>query len=433
MTSVTPGSVRRIRFCIGLVMLSLAATAWAGGASEPADQPVGSGGNARETTGAGAALTSNITSGAVENYDPAVDYFPEKVTIEEATDFEIRYENNYKVLTVRTDLKFPGMAPQVVVMVQRGTPAPELTGDLSGATLVEVPVTTFGLTRNDDLASAVALGLTDTLVSHGFGGVFPAEIQARIDSGDISVGGGAFGLETADFETIAARRPDVMLALLGNEAGLAGISRLAELGIPTIPTLTSVSTTVLGRAEWAKVIALPFNQEARANVVLGDVLERYRELSARAVAQPDKPTAIFAQCGTNGECTVAVNGWQAQIMEDAGLVNILADPTARPGLERMSIERVFELGAAADWILAFSFPGPKYTGPLMQEFRAFQLNQIIANDAEGVSRRDNVYEYFYSGALRPDLLLQDIVAQVYPDLVPSHTVTYMGISPFPGQ
>ena len=426
-------TARRWAPWVALLMLSLTAGGWAGGHTEVNDGPAHATTLRAQAPMASGAPSANLVSSCVESFDAGVDYFPDKIVVEEATDFEIRYANHYKVLTVRTDLVAPGMAPQVVVMVQCGTPVPELTGDLAGATVLQVPVATFGLTRNDDLASAVALGLDDRLVTHGFPGVFPADIQARIDSGEIAANSGAFGLQNADFETIAAKRPDVMIALLANEAGLAGVQRLAELGIPTVPTLTSVSTTVLGRAEWAKVIALPFNQEAAANVVLGDVFDRYRTLSARATAQPHAPTAIFAQCGTNAECTVARAGWQAEIMAAAGLTNLLADPTAPPRLEPMSIERVFELGAGADWLLAFSFPGAKYTGPLMQAFRAFQLNQIIANDADGVSVRDGVYEYFYSGALRPDLLLQDIVAQVFPDLVPDHKVTYMGISPFPGQ
>ncbi len=388
---------------------------------------------ATATTPAAEAPTTNITEGCVESYDSEIDYFPDKITVEEATDFEIQYENNYKVLTVRTDLKFEGMAPQVVVMVQCGTPAPELTGDLADATLIEVPATTFGLNRNDDLASAVALGLTDNLVTHGFPSVFPEDIDARIEAGEIVPNGAAFGAQNMDFEAVAAQDPDVMLLFLSSEAALAGVEQLAELGIPTVPTLTSGATTVLGRAEWAKVIALPFNQEVRANEVLGNVLDDYRELAAQASAQADQPTVIFAQCGTNGECTVARNGWQAEMLEDAGLVNVIADPTAPLGLERWSIEQVFEAGAEADWLVSFSWPGEKYTGPLMPSFRAFQENQIISNDAEGVSVRDGVYEYFYSGALRPDVLLQDIVAQVYPELVPDHTLTYMGISPFPGQ
>ncbi len=375
------------------------------------------------------APTTNLVAGCVDSYDPEVDYFPDKITVEEATDFEIRYENHYKVLTVRTDLVAEGMSPQVVVMVQCGTPAPELAGDLAGATMFEVPVTTFGLTRNDDLASAVALGLADNLVTHGFDSVFPADINERIQSGDIVWNAGAFGPQDMDFEAVAAKQPDVMMPLIANEAALAAVDRLADLGIPTVPTLTSVSTTVLGRAEWAKVIALPFNHEARANQVLGDVLNAYRDLAAQARAQADKPTAIFAQCGANGECTVARNGWQAQIVEDAGLINVLADPSAPQRLEPMAIEQVFEAGAEADWMVVFSWPGSVYTGPLLNSFLSYQQNQIIAYDAEGVSKRGEVFEYFYSGALRPDLLLQDIVALVHPDLVSDHTITYLGISP----
>lgn len=379
----------------------------------------------------GHAPTTNLIDDCVESYDPDIDYFPDKIIVEEANDFEIRYAKNYKVLTVRTDLKHEGMSPQVVVMVQCGTPAPALTGDLAGATMFEVPVTTFGLNRNDDLAAAVALGLADRLVTHGFPRAFPDEVDARLRSGDVIVNGAAFGAQNMDFEAVAAKRPDVMFLFLHSEGALAAATRLAELGIPTVPMLTSGSTTVLGRAEWAKVVALPFNREVRASELLGGVLDAYRDLSEQARAQEDKPTAIYAECGTTGECRVARNGWQAQILEDAGLVNVIADPTLPPKMERMAIEQVFERGADADWLVAFSVPGQKYTGPLMPHFRAYQENQIISSDAEGVSMRNGSHEYFYSAALRPDLLLQDIVALVHPHLVPDHSITYMGISPYP--
>ncbi len=404
------------------------ATSTTSAGSEPAEEDPADG-DAADDQAAAEAPATNVTEGCVESFDPEVDYFPDKIAIEEATDFEVVYENNYKVLTVRTDLVHEGMDPQVVVMVQCGTPAPELTGDLAGATMLEVPITTFGLNRNDDLASAVALGLTDNLVTHGFENVFPDDIDARLESGEIVVNGGAFGAQNMDFETTASAEPDAMLLFLHSEAALEGVDRLAALGIPTVPTLTSAATTVLGRAEWAKVVALPFNQEVRANDVLGDVLGTYRDLAEQARAREPKPTAIFAQCGANGECMVARNGWQAQIMEDAGMVNVIADPSSEQSLEPLAIEGVFEEGAEADYLVAFSLPGDRYTGPLMQSFRAYQENQIISNDAEGFSQRDGVLEYFYSSALRPDLLLQDLVAVVHPDLVPDHTVTYMGTSP----
>src|SRR5687768_13570444 len=44
--------------------------------------------------------TTNLTQECVSDYDPKVDYFPEKAEIEYAEGFSVEYFNNYKVVTV---------------------------------------------------------------------------------------------------------------------------------------------------------------------------------------------------------------------------------------------------------------------------------------------------------------------------------------------
>jgi iron complex transport system substrate-binding protein len=196
-----------------------------------------------------------------------------------------------------------------------------------------------------------------------------------------------------------------------------------------MPSLTTHETTPLGRAEWVKIVALPFNREAVANSLVGDIFGRYQELSAKARAKPSKPSVIFAQCGTNGECTVARNSWQAKILEDAGARNVLADNGPK-ALQPMGIEAVFENGAEADFWAWFSSPGAKYNGPLMEKFRSFQKDQILGNDVPGLQAPNGELEFFYLSALRPDYLLADLVAAFYPDLVPNHRPRFIGRSPY---
>lgn len=67
-----------------------------------------------------AVAEANLVDACVENYDPAVDYFPAKAEIEYAENFSVEYFNNYKVVTI---LPWPGAeAPQTYVLVQCGTP-----------------------------------------------------------------------------------------------------------------------------------------------------------------------------------------------------------------------------------------------------------------------------------------------------------------------
>src|SRR5438309_4587505 len=84
---------------------------------------------------------ANVTTGCVERFDPATDYFPDKLAIEDAVDVSVEYRPSYKVVTVR-DATERG-PPERYVLAQCGTPAPQLRGDLAGAQVVTVPVTSF--------------------------------------------------------------------------------------------------------------------------------------------------------------------------------------------------------------------------------------------------------------------------------------------------
>ena len=46
---------------------------------------------------------SNITRGCVGAYEPSKDYFPDKVTVEDAVNFSVTYHRSYKVVSVRDD------------------------------------------------------------------------------------------------------------------------------------------------------------------------------------------------------------------------------------------------------------------------------------------------------------------------------------------
>jgi iron complex transport system substrate-binding protein len=97
---------------------------------------------------------ANVTTGCVDRFDAAADYFPDKAAIDDAADFSVEYRRSYKVVTVRDAVE--GSPPERYVLTQCGTPAPRLTGDLAGAQVVSV----LGcvILRLFDDASSAAVG-----------------------------------------------------------------------------------------------------------------------------------------------------------------------------------------------------------------------------------------------------------------------------------
>jgi iron complex transport system substrate-binding protein len=52
------------------------------------------------TVAAPSAPAANLTEGCVTDYDPEIDYFPEKVTLSDSVGWTIEYFNNYKVISL---------------------------------------------------------------------------------------------------------------------------------------------------------------------------------------------------------------------------------------------------------------------------------------------------------------------------------------------
>jgi iron complex transport system substrate-binding protein len=46
-------------------------------------------------------FAANVSSGCVETFDAAADYFPDKATVEDAIHFSVTYHRSYEVVSVR--------------------------------------------------------------------------------------------------------------------------------------------------------------------------------------------------------------------------------------------------------------------------------------------------------------------------------------------
>src|SRR4051812_39452116 len=71
--------------------------------------------------------SSNLRKGCIDRFDPAADYFPDKIAIEDAVHFSVTYRGSYKVVSVRAAA--PDAQAERYVLVQCGAPAPKLEGE----------------------------------------------------------------------------------------------------------------------------------------------------------------------------------------------------------------------------------------------------------------------------------------------------------------
>jgi iron complex transport system substrate-binding protein len=369
--------------------------------------------------------------GCVEHFDPAMDYFPNKASFDSAQQVEVSYHGHYKVMTVT----FRGFSDnpdfrsvERYALVQCGTPAPPLVGPLAGATVISIPARTVTVTNNEDLGMMIALGLRDQIKSVGSRAIYDEALWQKFKAGHLMV---TFGWGTSEIhiEWMLDLKPDVVIIGAFQSQAALNMQRARNVGLQTVPSLTRIEATPLGRAEWLKALSTVFNLEATANGIYDDVATRYRATAARARAAAEKPRAFWATTYASGVWLAHRNTFCARLLEDAGAVNVLADdgPTVTM---TVGPELIVDRAAGADyWVtensdLIRADGTVTVPGTPVEALKAARAGRVF-NVAGRYRRENNSADYYQTAPHRPDLLLDDLVSLFQPQLAPKHSLYFM--------
>ena len=368
------------------------------------------------------APTANLTDGCVETYDESVDYFPEKTAVTHADGFTIEYFNNYKVVTVAA----PWLGAEdsaTYVLVQCGTPAPE---GFDNAVTIEVPINSFVSMSTTYLPHLDQFGLMDSLVGVDFAAyAYNATVQEKFAAGELAeIGSGS----TVNVEAALDLEPDVIMTSASGSADFDTHPKLQEVGLTVMLNADYLDVTPLGRAEWAKFIAVLYNEEAQADAWFADVASQYEALETLAADVAERPT-VFAN--TPFEGTWYMPGGQsytALLLDTAGADYLWGEDESTSTLF-LDFESVFDQAADGDyWInLGFvsSLDGLVSADERYADFAAFQNGNVYNYDLRTNEFGSN--DFFESAAANPHLVLADLIKIFHPDLVPDHEFVYYRI------
>ena len=368
---------------------------------------------------AAAQAPSNLTRGCADKYDAAKDYFPDKMTVEDAVNFTVSYHRSYKVVETKTGAQ--GSAERYV-LVQCGTPAPPLQGALAGAHVATVPITSLYSESTTHLSPLVDLRRLDVLTgvsTKKF--LIGDEILKRVTSGQVREFAPA---SVIDAELVVSQRPSLLLTAGAPSAEL-GVIRQA--GIPVAATHEWLEPTALARAEWLKYIAVFLNEERAGQRLYGEMKARYRALGARAAAAPEATRpAVMTGRGSRGEFVIAGGrSYVAAMIKDAGGRYVWSDNTATGSVTIDLETQLARAGAADIWINGGGWPSlaamvkdePRYG-----LFKAYRTGQVWVYERRMTPAGAN--DYWARGVSHPDLALADLVKIFHPDLVPQHELQW---------
>ncbi len=362
---------------------------------------------------------TNLTEGCVTDYDPEIDYFPEKVTIVDAVGWTIEYHNNYKVITVPNPWRDADVQFQYV-LVQCGTPPPDNVGD---ALVIEVPVQSVVAMSTTQLPHLAELGLLDRLVGvDSFLYINNEAVRAKIKAGElVEIGSGG----QVNVEQALDLQPDLIMTYGVGNPEYDAHPKLLEAGLKVVLNSEYMEVSPLGRAEWVKFTAAFFNQEAKAMEIYDSIASRYREIAALARNVADKPT-VFANRPFQGTWYMpGGKSYVAQLLADAGATYLWADDTST-GSMQLSFEAVFDRARDADfWLNPGNWKSlaeaaaedERYT-----QFAAYQNGNVYNNNKRLNENGGN--DYWESGVTNPHLVLADLIKIFHPELLPDHELYF---------
>lgn len=419
---------------IRLRVLAVALTALllATGCRTAQQQGAGGAPEAPPTPGEGAVAAQNVAEGCVEDYQEGVDYFPDKVEVAYAQGWDVRYEDHYKVVTTTVTAAGSHAAAQdrvidsTYVLVQCGTPEPELTGDLAGAQVIQVPARTMVDGGSSLYAAVERLGIAGALVGHAepFFGETEAphlpEVAARIEQGAVR----EIGYEV-NFEALADADPDFYTNYAGDNATF---DQIRQLGIPLV-LYFPYTESPLGAAEQVKFLSLLFNLEGRANEIFEPIEQRYLDLRERVAGLEQRPAVLIGVITEGGDVTTRQRQrFEPQLVREAG-----GEPVPDlegGGIATVSLERFLEDGAGADfWMDLVFFPEYETTRDYLQADSRLGTLRPLREGRVFHRIGPRGFDYFLSGAVDADLMLADVVSILHPALLPDHELAFLAAVP----
>ncbi|WP_294297155.1 ABC transporter substrate-binding protein [uncultured Sphingomonas sp.] len=345
-----------------------------------------------------------------------------EIAMPHARTFRVVARDGYRIVDLKASVVGWGGAAlgeeqfQRLVLVPHGVPAPALTGDLAGATLIHTPVQRIASNAVFHEAITKVLGINDRLVAVGGVKSWDDAVRARVRSGALRQIG--YGWHSPpQLDALVAAQPDVLLMTMGDLRSVGAKPRIESLGIAVVPIFLDNEPDYLGRIDYVRLIGMLAGHEAQADAFAAMVTRNVAALKAAAAAQPTR-NVLSAWFAGGDRWNPTVRNADAKLLRDANGRNLFAkpdDPT-RDSFQSVTTEQLIARGRDADcWILRDTHSARFTDLSVLRRFRAYRDGCLFA--ADGMTKPDaDAFDLYETAVIRPDLILGDLVRMLHPRL-----------------
>lgn len=252
--------------------------------------------------------------------------------------------------------------------------------------------------------------------------IYDSAIYSSIINGKIKEVG--YG-ETLDKERLLALDISVVVTVGFPNAPNKSQQLLKELGIPVLVFSDWQETSLLGRAEWVKVIAALTGKEKFVKEKFVQLETQYNSLTSLTSGLEDLPKVI---CNLPFKGTWFVPGGDSYIshlLQDSGADYLWANEQGTGGIP-LDLETVYAGGINADyWInpgFAASIEDITDIEERLIDFKPLKSSNIYNNNLRVARGMAN--DYWESGIMSPQLILADLIHIFHPELLPTHQLYF---------
>lgn len=348
------------------------------------------------------------------------DHFSTKLSIEHAIGFQLIYHDHWKELQLYRH--YNDQADTIrFALVPKGETAPK---GYQNNRILRIPLNRVATVSTTHLGMFEALNAMPQLKGiEAAKYVSSNEIKRKITEGKI------FELAPSgmlNVEKVVAEKIEVLMGVGYPNAQNNTYQNLENAGVPVLLNAEWQEKTLLGRAEWVKMLAALLNKEAEVTKIFDDLERKYNEVLTQL---EDKPlTAPMAITGlVQGDAWFVAGGksFANHLMQLANVQYPWSD-TNNTGSLKLDFESIYAYGLEAEYWLVPSTA--KTMNELLQadsrlaDFKSVQKQQVY--NIYGRYTPGGGNDFYESAVMQPHLVLKDILSIFHPQYFPNHELVY---------
>lgn len=344
--------------------------------------------------------------------------FEDQVSIDHAIGFDVIYHPGWKELHLFRHYN------DFVDTVKYALTSGQLIEGFDQAHNITIPIKGIGALSTTQLGMFEILDALDHLKAIEVKRyVHSQEIIQRVEQGSIeelAVSG------KLNLETTLASGIDLLMGVGYPNSQNDDFQTLQQAGLPVLLNADWQEKTLLGRAEWMKLLAILLNKEKKANEVWSAIEEEYSQVIDQInISVNESPTTITGLANGDSWYVAGGDSFVNYVLQEIK-VNYPWSDSEVTGSLRLDFETVYEQGLKANYWLA---PGSAQS---LEDI--YQSDSRYADfDAYKSGRVFNIFgrytpgggnDYYESAIVAPHIVLKDMVKIFHPEVLPDHELVY---------